>query len=68
MPGRLRAGRQGAAGDRGVHAACPVPVRGLRLQIGMTGRGEQRTTNMWFMSVTREVSQAEMSALKLRKL
>ena len=30
------------------------------------GHGEERTRNMWFMFVTLEVSQLEISALKLR--
>ena len=42
--------------------------RGLRLQIGGAGRGEQRTANIAYMFVTREVSQPEMSALKLYTL
>ena len=61
----LRAGRREAAADHGARI-----VQGkARLQIGGgAGRGEgQRTGNMRVMSVTREVSQPEMSALKLRR-
>ena len=39
-----------------------------RLQIVGTGHGKKHTANMPLMSVTREVSQLEMSALKLPKL
>ena len=64
-------GREAAGGERlrCVHAACrgegacdSTQVRGRR------ARGAERTRNMSFMFVTREVSQPEMSALKLNKL
>ena len=53
--GGLRAGRREAAGgERGVHAACRG--EGTTADWGVW-RGEQRTINMSFMLVTREVSQ-----------
>ena len=60
--GGLRAGR----GDRR-RGACSVDGRARDCRLWGPGRGEQRTMNICLMSVTREVSQLEMSALKLRK-
>ena len=50
-------------------AACTqrAGARAATADIRGEARGEQRTPNMRFMSVTRDVSQPEMSALKLRK-
>jgi hypothetical protein len=66
--GGLRAGRQEA---RRASAVCTQRAgeRGCNSRYREQGAGstalEQRTLNMRFMSVTREVSQSEMSALKL---
>ena len=54
----MRAGWREAARERGVHAMC----RGegnhhVTADVTRTRCGEERTVNMWFMSVTREVSQ-----------
>ena len=52
------AGRREEAGERGVHAAAGESAATvLRLQIGGSGRGEQRTAKEPYMFVTREVSQ-----------
>ena len=51
-------GRGAAAGARGVHADDP-----RRGGCGGRARAAERTRNMPLMSVTREVSQSEMSAL-----
>ena len=60
--GGLRAGRRDA---RQASAACTQPQRGEGAIAGWrAGRGEQRTVNISRMSVTREVSQLEMSGLK----
>ena len=57
----MRVGRQGGlAGGRG---ASSVQERGLDCRLG-AGHGEERTRNMWLMSVTLEVSQLDMSSLK----
>ena len=60
------AGRQARGGwrDRG---ASNVQERARLHGLG-AGHGEERTSNMWLMVVTPEVSQLEMSALKLRRL
>ena len=52
MLGEVRAGRQQAAGDRG---ACSAQGRGLDCRFG-AGHGEERTKNMYCMSMTLEVS------------
>ena len=58
------AGWREAARERGVHSPC----RGEGATAGWrAGRGEQRTANVACMLVTRDVSQPEMSALKLCK-
>ena len=56
---RCGAGCGPGGGRRRVNAACTQHA-------GESARGAQRTSNMWFMSVTRDVSQPEMSASKLR--
>ena len=59
------AGRGAGRGESecGARAACRG--EGVRLQIWGGRGGEQRTKNIFFMFVTWEVSQPEMSALKL---
>ena len=64
--------RGGLRGRRGLYKSLNCTQRAgeraATAEIRGEARGEQRTANMKFMSVTREVSQPEMSALKLRKL
>ena len=57
----FRGGRRRATA---AHAACRG---GLNCNLG-AGHGEERTSNMEFMSVTLEVSQLETSALKFKSL
>ena len=60
----VRPGRREAAGDGGASSA---QGKGLDCRLG-AGHGEERTSNMLYMFVTLEVSQLDMSALKLRRL
>ena len=62
--GRRDGGRGNERTGRQAASECGVCTQ----HAGESARGAQRTENMWFMSVTREVSQPEMSALKLPKL
>ena len=63
------ASRAHGTGQAAGRAACTqwAGERAATAEIRGEARGEQRTANMRFMSVTRDVSQPEMSALKLRK-
>ena len=61
-------GPQEAERGERLRCACSMQARGRDYRFGRRGDGEQRTENIKAMFVTREVSQPEMSALKLRLL
>ena len=63
----VRAGRRGRRRATAGHAACAGGKARLCAEHIGTGRGKEHTQNMRYMLVTPEVSQPEMSALKLCK-
>ena len=66
LRGELRAGRREAAQPSAVHAACRGEGATADCGGGERGEAAQRTANMLRISVTRDMSQPEMFALKLR--
>jgi hypothetical protein len=60
----MRTGRREGVGAAAAQAGCRQRTQLWRL---LAGARAERTANMWYMFVTLDVSQLDMSALKLFK-